>query len=118
MVSEFRGGRMRDRKGRVAAAWLLQVFTCFCFVLGSCIAVSAQSNPAPTLTSISPSSGTTSGGTAVTLAGINFVSGATVKFGGVAATSVSVVNSTTITAKTPPNPAGTVSVTVTNPDGQ
>lgn len=102
----------------MAVAWLLQGFTCICLVLGSCFAVSAQSNPAPTLTSISPSSGTTSGGTAVTLAGSNFVSGATVKFGGIAATSVSVVNSTTITAKTPPNPAGTVSVSVTNPDGR
>jgi phospholipase C len=109
---------MRDRKGRVAAARLLQAFTCICFVLGSCFAVTAQSNPAPTLASISPNSGTTSGGTAVTLGGSNFVAGATVTFGKAAATAVSVVNSTTITANTPPNPAGTVGVTVTNPDGQ
>ncbi len=75
-------------------------------------------NPAPTLSSISPQSGSTAGGTAVTITGSNFLAGATVQVGGVAASAVSVVNSTSITATTPPNAAGTVSVTVTNPDGQ
>src|SRR4029077_4345287 len=35
-------------------------------------------NPAPTATSISPASGTTLGGTSVTITGTNFISGATV----------------------------------------
>jgi hypothetical protein len=72
----------------------------------------------PTLKSVSPSTGTTGGGTAVTITGTNFASGATVTFGGTAATNVSVVSSTEITATTPAHAVGAVSVTVTDPDGQ
>ena len=73
---------------------------------------------APILSAISPASGPTSGGTAVTLTGQNFASGATVTFGGVAATSVVVVNATQITANTPAHAQGSVNVVVANPDGQ
>jgi Concanavalin A-like lectin/glucanases superfamily/Domain of unknown function (DUF1929)/IPT/TIG domain/Bacterial Ig domain len=73
---------------------------------------------APAVTSITPNNGAIAGGTAVTIAGTNFVSGATVAFGGTAATNVVVANSTTITATTPANAAGAVTLTVTNPDGQ
>jgi len=69
----------------------------------------------PTVSGVSPSSGTTSGGTGVTITGTNFVAGATVKFGTVTATNVTVTNSTTITATTPAGSAGAVTVTVTNP---
>jgi hypothetical protein len=69
------------------------------------------------LTGASPNGGSTRGGTAVTLTGTNFVSGATVTFGGSAATSVAVVSTTQITARTPPHNRGTVSVVVKNPDG-
>jgi IPT/TIG domain/Chitobiase/beta-hexosaminidase C-terminal domain/Fibronectin type III domain len=69
---------------------------------------------APTVTSVSPNSGTTAGGTAVTIGGTNFATGATVTLGTAAATNVVVVNSTTITATTPAGSAGAVSVTVTN----
>ena len=72
----------------------------------------------PTVTSVSPSSGTTTGGTGVTITGTNFASGATVKFGSAAATNVVVVSSTTITATTPAGSAGAVTVTVTNPLSQ
>jgi hypothetical protein len=58
------------------------------------------------------------GGTGVTITGTNFVTGATVTFGGTAATNVAVTNSTTITATTPAHAAGAVTVTVTNPDTQ
>ena len=44
---------------------------------------------------MSPNSGSTAGGTAVTITGTNFAAGATVTFGGTAATNVVVVNSTT-----------------------
>ena len=71
----------------------------------------------PALTGISPSSGSTAGGTPVTLTGRNFVAGATVSFGGAAAV-VTTVNATTIAAKTPAHKLGAVSVVVTNPDGQ
>jgi len=72
----------------------------------------------PTVTSVSPNSGSTAGGTAVTITGTNFAAGATVAFGGTAATNVVVVNSTTITATTPAGSAGAVTVTVTNPGVQ
>ena len=72
--------------------------------------------PAVTVTSVSPTSGSINGHTAVTVNGTGFASGATVTFGGNAATSVVVVNATQITASTPPHAAGTVNVTVTNTD--
>lgn len=74
--------------------------------------------PAPTLSSVTPNTGTTAGGTSVALAGTGFVTGATVTFGGVAATSVAVASPTSITATTPARAAGSVNVVVTNPDGQ
>ncbi|MGB6689133.1 MAG: DUF4038 domain-containing protein, partial [Terracidiphilus sp.] len=58
-------------------------------------------------------SGSTGGGTAVTITGTNFAAGAAVTFGATAATNVVVVNSTTITATTPAGGAGAVAVTVT-----
>ena len=80
--------------------------------------VNAVVAQAPSVTAINPTSGSTAGGTSVTLTGANFVSGATVKFGGVAATNVNVSSSTTITATTPAHAAGVVDVVVTNPDAQ
>ena len=71
----------------------------------------------PAVTGISPRSGSTAGGTPVTLTGRNFVAGATVSFGGAAAV-VTTVNATTIAAKTPAHKPGAVNVVVTNPDGQ
>ncbi|MEJ2009150.1 MAG: IPT/TIG domain-containing protein [Acidobacteriota bacterium] len=71
----------------------------------------------PTVSGVSPSSGPIAGGTAVTVAGTNFVSGATISFGGTAATGVSFVSSTQLRATTPAHAAGAVSVAVTNPDG-
>jgi hypothetical protein len=67
-----------------------------------------------TVTSIKPTSGSSSGGTAVTIKGTNFQSGATVTFGGVAATSVVVSSSTKIFCTTPAHAAGDVDVVVTN----
>jgi hypothetical protein len=72
--------------------------------------------PAVTVTNVSPNSGTYLGGTAVTITGTGFLSGASATFGGSAATSVVVVNSTTITAVTPAHALGAVNVTVTNTD--
>lgn len=74
--------------------------------------------PAPSITSISPTSGSTAGGTVVTINGANFQSGARVSFGNVAATSVSFVSSSQLRATSPPHPAGSVPIQVTNPDGQ
>jgi len=77
-----------------------------------------SSNPGPTVSAISPTSGTASGGTVVTIAGTNFLSGATVKLGENTATNVTVAGSGTITATTPAHTPGTVDVVVTNSDGQ
>src|SRR4029079_6150101 len=69
----------------------------------------------PTVASINPKSGPTTGGTAITITGANFQNGATVTAGGAPATSVVVVNPTTITAKTGTHATGVVSLTVTTP---
>jgi hypothetical protein len=75
--------------------------------------------PPPVLLSVSPNAGPIAGGTNITIAGNNFQNGATVRIGGVAATNVNVVSSTSITAMTPPtSTAGPVSIVVTNPDTQ
>jgi len=73
---------------------------------------------APTITSISPVKGASAGDTYVTITGSDFKSGASVTFGGTAATSIVVVNTTTITCDTPAHAVGDVSVTVANPDSQ
>jgi len=73
---------------------------------------------APTVTGVSPSSGSTGGGTSVTISGTGFQYYATVTIGGVNATNVTTVNSTTITATTGAHAAGTVNVVVQNPDSQ
>ena len=78
---------------------------------------------APSITTISPASGSSAGGTLVTITGSGFQSGATVQVGGVSATSVSLLGSTTITATTPAHATGdqptvAVDVVVSNPDGQ
>ncbi len=80
--------------------------------------LNGAANPAPNPASVSPSSGTTAGGTPVTITGTGFLAGAAVKFGGTSATGVSVSNSTTITATTPAHAAGAVNVVVTNTDNQ
>jgi hypothetical protein len=69
------------------------------------------------LTAVIPTSGGTSGGF-VRLTGTGFMNGAAVTFGSVAATGVSVVSPTTITATRPAHALGTVDVVVTSLDGQ
>jgi formylglycine-generating enzyme required for sulfatase activity len=69
------------------------------------------------ITSVSPNNGIYSGGTAITITG-TFLSGATiVKVGGVPATNVVAVNSTTVTAVTPAGSVGAASVEVTGAKG-
>ena len=74
--------------------------------------------PAPALTSVSPTSGPTAGGTTITLTGTGFVSGATVRVGGTSATNVTFVSATQVTARTPAGTAGARDVQITNPNGQ
>ncbi len=94
----------------------------FCSVHGAVMqgdVVVVDPGPVPFIDAIDPSSGPAGGATAVTITGTDFVDGATVTIGGVAATGVVVQGSTAIQAMTPALPAGTladVTVTVHNPD--
>lgn len=77
-------------------------------------------NPKPA--AIVPATGSTAGGTAVTINGSGFLPGATVAIGGIPATDVVVSSATLITARTPLGPANEQvgqprDVVVTNPDG-
>lgn len=65
-----------------------------------------------TVDSIVPNSGKNSGGTPVTITGTSFTGAGDVLFNGVPATSVVVVNDTTITCVTPAGPLGLVDVVV------
>jgi hypothetical protein len=67
-----------------------------------------------TVKSVKTASGSSSGGDVVTIKGTGFLAGATVTFGGVAATNVTVDSSTKIFATTPAHATGTVDVVVTN----
>ncbi|MGH9361801.1 MAG: IPT/TIG domain-containing protein, partial [Thermoanaerobaculia bacterium] len=71
----------------------------------------------PTIAAVTPQSGSTAGGTPITITGTGFLAGATVTLGGVPATSVNVVSSTTITAVTGAHATGAVNLVVTNPNG-
>jgi sugar lactone lactonase YvrE len=69
----------------------------------------------PTVNALSPTNGTTLGGTVVTITGTNFGQVTAVTFGAVAATSFTIVSNTSITAVAPAEAAGAVYVTVSNP---
>ena len=74
--------------------------------------------PVPTVTSINPNAGPLVGGTTVTITGTGFVSGSTTNlFGANAATGVTVVSGTSITAVSPAAGAGNIDVTVATPGG-
>ena len=71
----------------------------------------------PTISSVSPATGSTAGGTAITITGTSLTGATSVTVGGVAATSVVVVSSTSVTAVTPAGTAGAKSVALTTPGG-
>lgn len=85
-----------------AGPWVMQMVT-----------FSPVTGPTPTVSSVTPSSGPTAGGTPVTITGTNFSASAKVTIGGAAATNVVVVSATQITATTPAGSAGAATVTVT-----
>lgn len=86
--------------------------------LGNTSNASVTVQDPPTVASVSPNSGPASGGTAITLTGTGFRSGATVSLGGSACNSVSVVSAGQIDCVTTLHAAGAVNVTVTNTDSQ
>ena len=72
----------------------------------------------PTITSITPNSGSYLGGTPVTIVGTDFIDAPapTLTFGGVSATSIVVVDTETVTCVTPAGTAGAQDVVYTNND--
>jgi hypothetical protein len=73
---------------------------------------------APVVTETTPATGSSSGGTTVTISGSNLDGATGVSFGGTPAAAFNVVSPTSITAEAPPGEGGsTVDVTVTGPGG-
>lgn len=81
------------------------------------ITAAIQIDAGMTLTSVSPASGSAAGGTGITLTGSGFTGTTSVKFGEIDATAITVVDSGTVTAVTPPHAAGAVDVIITSLSG-
>jgi hypothetical protein len=77
----------------------------------------AYTAPAPVVSKLSSASGFATGGSTLTITGLNFANGAGVAFGNTPAASVKFVSGTTLTVVVPSHILGVVSVVVTNPDG-
>lgn len=77
----------------------------------------AIENDAPDITSISPATGTTAGGTAVTITGRDFTGATAVTIDGTTLGSIVVVDDEMITGTTPAKTAGAKDVVVTTPAG-
>lgn len=72
----------------------------------------------PVIVAVWPSSGSTAGGTAVTLHGIDLSPGAAIDVGGAPAANVAFINNTTMTFTTPAGSAGARDVTLTAGSGE
>lgn len=83
---------------------------------GFSLGIAAASGP--TISSVAPNSGSTQGGTTVTVSGSNFRSGVGVQFGAHLATFVALVSSTQLQAVTPSESSGIVDVYVQDTNGQ
>ncbi len=83
-------------------------------VAGKEIELSAEVQPTPAVTSVSPNFGSVTGGASVTITGTDFNAASAVKFGATAAAGFTVESETQITAIAPPSTTvGPVDVTVT-----
>ncbi|MEU9091604.1 IPT/TIG domain-containing protein [Streptomyces sp. NPDC087901] len=71
----------------------------------------------PTISTINPTQGPTTGGTTVTLTGTGMTGSTAVRFGSTNATSFTINSATQITAVSPPRTAGAAAVTVVHPTG-
>jgi len=87
-------------------------------VVGSSDQFTYSAASSPTVTGLSPTSGSVNGGTVVTITGTNFTAATAVTFGSLAAASFTVVSGTTILATEPAKTStGNVYVTVTTAGG-
>jgi IPT/TIG domain/PASTA domain len=83
-------------------------------VEGNEVALSAEVQPAPAISSISPNGGSIAGGTSVTITGTDFNAASAVRFGATPASGFTVDSETQITATAPrSSTVGSVDVTVT-----
>jgi hypothetical protein len=93
------------------------VFTGLLGVFWLAISLSCSGPAAPSavaISSITPPSGSTFGGTAITIVGTNFTTGTTVNIGTVPVTGVTIESPTRLTAVTGQSAAGTVDVVVSS----
>lgn len=104
-------GWFRTRNAALGVAVLLLCS----LLLGRSPQLASAQVVAPTVSAVVPASGSTSGGTPITVTGTGFVAGTTLTIGNVAATSVVVVSPTQITAITGARAAGSVAVIASSP---
>ncbi len=110
MMHTFGHFRFWTREAGFVAAFLVVAAT----LMGPPHEIAAQGlSGAVTVASVTPSSGAAAGGTTVTISGIGFLTGASVLFGLVPATNVTVTSTSQITATVPANSVATVAVPVT-----
>lgn len=74
--------------------------------------------PGPTLINVSPNTGLTTGGGLVYIDGTNIGNGATISFGTTTVPIETYYSSSRIRVVAPRSSAGTIDITITNPDGQ
>jgi hypothetical protein len=84
---------------------------------GTPVANMHRNDTPPILSSISPASGPTSGGTVVTIHGSRLGKKASVMFDSTAATNLTWISPTMLTVTTPPHAAGIVNIIITTPRG-
>ncbi|MGE3856011.1 MAG: IPT/TIG domain-containing protein [Dehalococcoidia bacterium] len=104
----------RFQAGLAAALMLVAMFA------ATSLPRTALAASSPTIISLTPAQGPSSGGTAVTLVGTDFQAGVTVHIGGFLASSVVRVSTTQVTLITPPSATttgGAANILVQNPDG-
>ena len=104
---------MRRRFFAVPIAFCLLV----ALTLSIVTAPTAFAAAAPTVTAISPATGSTAGGTVVTVTGTNLTGATKAAFGGTAGTTLTVVSATQVKITSPAHAAGAVDVQVTTAGG-
>jgi hypothetical protein len=105
------------RAGTVTVTLFVEKYFYFFQTATKYTAFTYTTKPAPTITSVAPATGLTTGGTAVTITGTHLTGATSVTFGGSSARTVTVVSPTKITAVTPTHAPGKVTVAVTTPGG-
>ncbi|MDD4137545.1 MAG: IPT/TIG domain-containing protein [Methanoregula sp.] len=90
---------------------------CIAIVLLFALVGLASAASVPKITGLSPSGGPITGGTVVIVTGSGFSGTTDVRFGGKSGAGLNIVNDSRLTVTTPPNPEGTVPVSVINAAG-